>query len=112
SREDPFPLVCLEAAALGVPVVCFEGAGGIREFVENDAGFVVPYLDVRGAADAIVALARSRELRNRLGARAAEKGRARHDVSGGGQQVAALFDRYLPSSRWTPSATATRRGPV
>ena len=28
SREDPFPLVNLECAALGVPVVCFDAAGG------------------------------------------------------------------------------------
>ena len=28
SREDPFPLVCLEAASLGKPFVCFDNAGG------------------------------------------------------------------------------------
>ncbi len=33
SREDPFPLVCLEAASLSKPVICFAGAGGIPEFV-------------------------------------------------------------------------------
>ncbi|OWY58561.1 hypothetical protein B7486_79310, partial [cyanobacterium TDX16] len=27
SREDTFPLVCLEAASLGVPIVCFDDAG-------------------------------------------------------------------------------------
>ena len=29
SREDPFPSVALEALSLGVPVVAFEGSGGI-----------------------------------------------------------------------------------
>src|ERR1019366_4949435 len=31
SREDPYPLVCLEAAAVAKPIVCFAGAGGMPE---------------------------------------------------------------------------------
>ena len=31
SREDPFPTVALEALAAGVPVVAFDGSGGIPE---------------------------------------------------------------------------------
>lgn len=46
SREDPFPLVSLEAMAASVPVVAFEGAGGAPEGIGADAGIVVPYLDV------------------------------------------------------------------
>ena len=53
SREDPFPLVCLEAAEAGMPVVCFAEAGGMPDFVEDDAGFVVPYLDVEAMAEAV-----------------------------------------------------------
>ena len=32
SREDPFPLVCLEAADCGVPIICFAEAGGMPGF--------------------------------------------------------------------------------
>ena len=46
-REDPFPLVCLEAALLEKPNLCFARAGGASELVESDSGFVVPYLDLR-----------------------------------------------------------------
>ncbi len=53
SREDPFPLVCLEAAECGLPVICFESAGGMPEFVEDDAGSVIPYLSIDEAAIAI-----------------------------------------------------------
>lgn len=53
SREDPFPLVCLEAASLSKPVICFAGAGGIPEFVGDDAGAVVPFGDVEAFADQI-----------------------------------------------------------
>lgn len=45
SREDPFPLVVLEAAALGTPTVCFDTCGS-AEFVEKGAGVVVPGLSV------------------------------------------------------------------
>ena len=50
SREDPFPLVMLEAAALGKPVVCFDRAGGASEFCALGGGLAVPYLDVEAMA--------------------------------------------------------------
>lgn len=40
SREDPYPLVVLEAAALGIPSLCFAGSGGIVDFVRNN-GWVI-----------------------------------------------------------------------
>jgi glycosyltransferase involved in cell wall biosynthesis len=109
SREDPFPLVCLEAAALATPIVCFEDAGGMPEFVGEDAGFVVPYLDVPRAADSILALARSEGLRRSLGACAAAKVRSRHDINGVGRQIAAVLDRHLDSPR--PIAHTDVRSP-
>jgi glycosyltransferase involved in cell wall biosynthesis len=60
SREDPFPLVCLEAASLGKPIICFEGAGGMPEFVSDDAGSVVPLGDTKAFADAILEYYRDR----------------------------------------------------
>lgn len=80
SREDPFPLVMLEAGAAGLPVVCFEGAGGGPEFVEHDSGVVVPYLDVLAMAEALMRLASDPAERSKLGSRAAEKARLRHDL--------------------------------
>jgi glycosyltransferase involved in cell wall biosynthesis len=99
SREDPFPLVCLEAGALGVPIVCFDGAGGMPELVEHDAGSVVPYLDVAAAADALTALATSEELRTSLGRRAAEKVAERCSIDVVGPRVAAVLDRHLRATR-------------
>jgi glycosyltransferase involved in cell wall biosynthesis len=54
SREDPFPLACLEAAAAGAPVICFEGAGGMPEFTRRGCGLSVPYLDVEALAKKVV----------------------------------------------------------
>jgi glycosyltransferase involved in cell wall biosynthesis len=73
SREDPFPLVCLEAAQAGTPIVCFEGTGGMPDFVGADAGVVVPHLDTGAAADAIVRLGRNEAQRMALGTRARAK---------------------------------------
>ena len=87
SREDSFPLTCLEAASLGVPVLCFAGAGGEPEFVEQDAGFVVPYLDVEAMAERVREMAASKALTQSLGRRAQQKVRERHDVAVAGPKI-------------------------
>lgn len=56
SREDPFPLVTLESAALEKPVICFSSSGGIPEISnnENDGIKIVPYGDVQAMAQQIL----------------------------------------------------------
>jgi glycosyltransferase involved in cell wall biosynthesis len=57
SREDPFPLVVLEAAAQKKPVVLFENSGGIPELFNNgEGGIIVPYGDVHAMAQRILSL--------------------------------------------------------
>ncbi len=97
SREDPFPLVCLESARLSVPTVCFDGAGGMPEFVQDDAGCVVPYLDLQAAAGALLALAGSEALRASLGRRAAQKVHERCDLELVGSRIGSLLDRHVES---------------
>jgi len=98
SREDPFPLVCLEAASIGKPILCFDAAGGEREFVENDCGFVVPYLDVELMALRTVELFRSRDLLERMGCRASRKVKERHDVSVAAPRIVEIIERARASS--------------
>jgi glycosyltransferase involved in cell wall biosynthesis len=95
SREDPFPLVNLEAASLGKPIICFEQAGGSQEFVEDDAGFVVPYLDLVAMADKVITLVKDKGLRHRLGARAAKKVQERHDISVAAPQLLKIIENLL-----------------
>lgn len=95
SREDPFPLVCLEAAALSKPVVCFADAGGMPEFVEDDAGVVVPYVDLEAMATALDELRVDRARRERLGARGRDKVRERNDVGVLAPRIGALIDAAL-----------------
>lgn len=73
SREDPFPLVCLEAANLGKPIVCFADAGGMPEFVGDDAGAVVPFEDVDAMARSIETFYLDPETRREAGRTAHRK---------------------------------------
>lgn len=55
SREDPFPLVLLEAAGSGIPSVCFDNSGGAIEFInESGGGLTVPYLDIEEMANKVI----------------------------------------------------------
>ncbi|HEY1055374.1 MAG TPA: glycosyltransferase family 4 protein [Emticicia sp.] len=54
SREDPFPLVMLEAALSKRTIFGFEKTGGCSEFIESDAGQLFPYLDIQAMAKAII----------------------------------------------------------
>lgn len=67
SREDPFPLVCLENAHLGNPIICFEHGGGMPDFVETDAGYIISYLDIPEYSEKIKNLYNDRELLKVLG---------------------------------------------
>lgn len=73
SREDPFPLVALEAAECQLPIVCFQDAGGAPHLVGDEAGYAVPYEDSEAMADKIVILMESEALRLRSGSQAREK---------------------------------------
>ena len=95
SREDSYPLACLEAAALEKPIVCFAGAGGMPEFVEGDCGFVVPYLDVMGMADRVVFLLDSLECRITMGASAGRKVAQRHDIRGAAPRIMEIIERTI-----------------
>jgi glycosyltransferase involved in cell wall biosynthesis len=62
SREDPFPLVCIEVGMMGKPIVCFDKATGTQEVIEKGGGRVVPYLNVEKMAAAVVDYYEDREL--------------------------------------------------
>lgn len=54
SREDPFPLVCIEMGMMGVPIICFEKATGITEVLNEGGGTIIPYLNIENMAMQIV----------------------------------------------------------
>lgn len=69
SREDPFPLVALEAGLLEIPTVCFKGSGAIAEMADEGACIAVNYLDLDGFAEAVQRLCAQPEEAKRIGRR-------------------------------------------
>jgi glycosyltransferase involved in cell wall biosynthesis len=95
SREDCFPLVCLEAAELSTPVVCFDN-GGIPEMLRAcDGGRVVAYPDLQAMADEVARLALDAEERQAMGARARAHVSAHHQLDRAGPLVAAAMAGML-----------------
>ncbi|MGI0107867.1 glycosyltransferase [Salinimicrobium sp. WS361] len=67
SREDPFPLVCIEVGRMGIPIICFEDATGTTEILKIGGGTIVPYLSIEEMAEQIVKYYEDRELLCRHG---------------------------------------------
>lgn len=81
SREDPFPLVCIEMAHLQKPIVCFENAVGTAEILAKGGGKIVPYLDFEAMANEVVFYYKN-------------KAQRRED----GEKARALFSDFTPES--------------
>jgi len=81
AREDPFPLVVLEAATQSVPTVCFAGAGGASEFTRDDAGVAVPYMNLAAMSSVLCNLLADDIRRKKLGATARARVCNEHDAS-------------------------------
>ncbi len=99
SREDPYPLVCLEAALLGVPIVTFAN-GGMVELAVADGDddpllATVPYLDVEAMADEVIALLRDRDRARRSGERLAAWVADHHLSATGAAVLAEAIDEHL-----------------
>ncbi|MGZ8884730.1 MAG: glycosyltransferase family 4 protein [Halobacteriota archaeon] len=103
SREDPFPLVMLEAGAHGVPVVCFAGSGGGPEFTSEDAGLIAPYLDITKFAAHIMTLHDIPDLRERLGVAASTKVLTHHGIETQGPKLLLSIERCLSGGRESTS---------
>ena len=84
SHEDPFPLVCLEQAALGHPVVTFRN-GGIVDLLQEagpEAALgVVDHLDMDAMVDRLTALIYVESLRATAGAQLHRRVTEAYDVS-------------------------------
>ncbi len=83
SRLDPLPNVAIDAMAHGLPVVCFANTTGVVDALV-DSGLseacVAPYLDTAAMAELVLNLARSKELRSRVGTRLQQTVREQFDM--------------------------------
>lgn len=102
SREDPFPLVVLEAGAMEKPVVCFSGAGGADELVAQGCGLSAPYLDLPAFADALAFFLEDDLRRIKVGVSLRELIAARHSVDVAAPRITQVIDRLLAASTDPP----------
>ena len=63
--QEPFGLVALEAMAHGVPVAAFD-TGGVREYLDDSCGRLIPEKDISSAGETLKMLSRP-ELLQKLG---------------------------------------------
>jgi glycosyltransferase involved in cell wall biosynthesis len=70
SREDPFPLVMLEAALCQKPILGFKDTGGAEEFIENHCGYLANYADSAQLAAYILDLKENVSLKDKFGEQA------------------------------------------
>ena len=95
SREDPFPLVCMEAASQACPLICFEQGGGMPEFVRDDAGFVVPYGDTAAMAKKAVYLLDHAAERQRMGQIGKQRALDNHTIEATGPQFYQIIQTLI-----------------
>jgi glycosyltransferase involved in cell wall biosynthesis len=95
SRVDSFSLVCLENAYLAKPLLCFANSGYMPLFVEKDAGFVIPYLDVESMTEKIYLLYSDPILKTKLGTNAKNKYLENHFIESSMNQILHCFDDFI-----------------
>jgi glycosyltransferase involved in cell wall biosynthesis len=99
SREDPFPLVNLEAASHGVPIICFDKkAGGSAEFVTKNCGVVVDYGDTFAVARHLVELLDDDERRSQFSINIKERVKE-FTIDRFGEEVCALINSVTGMAR-------------
>lgn len=100
AREDAYPLMCVEAASAGVPVVSFDGGGAAELIAESGCGVIVDYPDERGMAAAIVELLEQPSRRRELGAAGRSFASDELDPSATAQAIAEwIIDDHSPLDR-------------
>jgi glycosyltransferase involved in cell wall biosynthesis len=94
SREDPYPLVVLEAAMLEKPIICFDKSGGAKDFVESDCGAVIDYLAVDKVSQKIIDYKVNPLLIKQMGKKAREKVLERHNQEFAFKTFIKLLESY------------------
>ena len=67
SREDSFPLVCLENAIIGNSVLCFESSGGTPELLSGWKDNIIPFIDIEKMAMRILYLLDNPKINEEIG---------------------------------------------
>lgn len=96
SREDPFPLVSIEAGIFGKPIIGFLNSGGIEELLSDKAGILVPYADYKSLAKEILMLDKNSSHYKFLSTKISQKSKD-FTISSKKTEVSALFNNFFKS---------------
>lgn len=61
SKEDPFPIVNIEALKHNLPLICFAESGGSEDIVRNGGGIAVPYMDITEMANQLIEIQKKKK---------------------------------------------------
>lgn len=95
SREEPFGIVGMEAALFSTPVICFENSGGMPEFITDDCGVAVPYLNIPELVEAILFFKDNPKVRKRFGENARKKVLSNHTLEKKSQEILKLLEEQI-----------------
>ena len=93
SREDPFPLVVLEAALCGKPILGFKNTGGVDEFIDDSCGIKVDYLNVFEMSKQITTL-NSQNIKN-LGEKSRDKVLTKYNFEVSIKKIESIFKEMV-----------------
>lgn len=81
SRDDPFPVVNLEAGLRGVPIICFNNSGGTPELLEEEMDSIIAYMDLAAFGDRLLWFINNSPERDRIGQKLSQRIQEKYDLN-------------------------------
>ena len=97
SREDPYPMVMVEASSFGIPILCFENTGGAQEFIDEKTGYIIPYGNITAAAEKLIDYHNNRTVLSENCEAIKTKSKQTHDVMLNAPVIETVINELLDS---------------
>ncbi|WP_340102806.1 glycosyltransferase family 4 protein [Rhodohalobacter sp. 8-1] len=95
SREEPFGIVGMESALFETPIICFNNSGGMPEFITEECGIAVPYLNIPKLVEAILFFKHNPKLREQYGRNAKNKVLTQHTLEVKSKELLKIMENQL-----------------
>lgn len=95
SREEPFGIVGMESALFKTPIICFENSGGMPEFITEECGIAVPYLDIPKMVEAVQFFKDNEVRRKQYGLNARNKVLNSHTLEIKSKELLKIMEKQL-----------------
>lgn len=95
SKEDPYPMVMVEATSFGMPILCYENAGGTQEFIDDKVGHVIPFADISATTTTILEYYKDRDKVMMHADYIRKKSEKAHDVNNNARYIVKVIDQII-----------------